>query len=253
MGMRALVCAMVVLSTLVVTGAPAVAQSYPPPQNSITVDDPAPAAGQVVTVTLRTCRKGTRALFGLDLLLLGSARVDRNGVARGRIRIPTLTPLGRHAVVGACVGASGRPLVLHTDVRVVAGAGPSGRALPPGSAGGGGGAAAPPMPSLAGLGGGAVPANAPTLFGEAGAAIGVPEGGSPADPAAPGTDPAGAGAGTGTGEEAAAATGARGTSGEMSLASTLARVGLGLAAIFGVPVALAVSRRPRRTTRRRFA
>ena len=39
-----------------IAASPAAAQTYPPPPNAITVDDPTPARGQVVNVTLTTCR-----------------------------------------------------------------------------------------------------------------------------------------------------------------------------------------------------
>jgi hypothetical protein len=81
-----------------------------------------------------------------------------------------------------------------------------------------------------------LPVDAPTLFEDAAEANGVPAGGSSGSSAAQGDpDPT-----------AAAATASTADVGPLS---TVARVGLGLAAIFGVPVALAFSRRPDRATR----
>src|SRR5262245_40007528 len=139
MVMRVLAAAALGAGTLVTLGAPAVAQAYPPPVRSITVDDATPAPGQTVGVTLRTCRPGSQALFGLDLLLLGSARVGPDGAAVGTVRIPRHEPLGRHAVVGVCLAPDGTPLVLHTDVTVTAPAAARG------------GAGAPPPPGMLSL------------------------------------------------------------------------------------------------------
>jgi hypothetical protein len=65
---------------LVGAASPLAAQTYPPPQSSITVDDATPAPGQEITVTLRTCKPGTVALLGIDLLLVAAPRVDADGV-----------------------------------------------------------------------------------------------------------------------------------------------------------------------------
>jgi hypothetical protein len=73
------------------------------------------------------------------------------------------------------------------------------------------------------------------LFEDAAEANGVPAGGSPT-----GTDSGSPGA--------TAATASAGTA-DVGPLSTVARVALGLAAIFGVPVALAFSRRPGRPAR----
>ena len=268
MGMRVLAAAALSAGTLVVLAAPVPAQTYPPPVRSITVDDATPMAGQVVTVRLRTCKAGTRALFGLDLLLLGSAKVGGDGVAVGTIRIPPLIPPGHHAVVGVCVAPDNRPLVLHTDITVIPGpATPTpggGVPTPPVAAGGGGtpgaprgggGATAPPMPRLGALGSARGAADPAGLFAQAGAAAGVP--GDPADAPAGGGAGGAPTAGSGSaGDGGPAATSHSGTGGagkDPSGWATAARVALGLAALGGVPVAMAFNRSPRAAARRRFA
>ncbi len=248
MGKRVVAAAAVAAVAGVIGASPALAQAYPPPVNTITVDDATPAPGQAVTVTLRTCRAGTPALFGLDLGLLGSAPVGADGVARGTITIPGFTRPGSHAVVGVCAGVDRRLLVLHTDIRVTAASadssGPSG-----GGPGGGGGhrrsgrsgpaAARPPMPSAAGLVAGAVPADATTLFGTAAAATGITGGGG--DDGGPPADGRPAGDAAGISDD-----------GPGTL-STIGRVALGVTALAGVPVGLALSRGPGGQSRRRLA
>jgi len=256
MGMRVLAAAALSAGTLVLLGAPAMAQTYPPPVRSITVDDATPAAGQSVRVTMRTCKPGTRALFGLDLLLLGSAKVGSDGVASATIRIPAFVRPGRHAVVGVCLAPDGTPLVLHTDVRVIAASGTSGQgaqvpppAAPPAGGGGGGGAAAP-MPALGGLRSAGGPADPGGLFTDAGAAAGVP-----ADPTAtpPGSRAPTAGSGFAADPTAGGAAAHSAAADDPSGWATAGRVALGLAALGGVPVAMAFNRRPRAAARRSFA
>ncbi|HEX6570073.1 MAG TPA: hypothetical protein VF015_12935 [Acidimicrobiales bacterium] len=233
--------------------------------HSITVDDTTPTAGQAITVTLKTCRPGTIALIGVDLALVGSPKVGSDGVARATVTVPRNLRPGRHTVSGLCVTSDWKPLFLTTTITVVAGStggggggtgGGGGAATPP-DGGGTGTAAAPaaatsgvgsgagaaggagtgsgshiPSGSLAGLDGPTVPADAPVLFEEAAEANGVTEGGAPALATA---ERSGAGAG-----------------GSPGALSTVARVALGVAALGGVPVALAVSRRPQRVVRRGF-
>ncbi|HKY67002.1 MAG TPA: hypothetical protein VJM49_11555, partial [Acidimicrobiales bacterium] len=126
---------------LVATGAGA--QTYPPPVNSITVDDPTPAPGQAVTVTLKTCRPGTFALVGVDLALLATPRVDADGAARATITIPPRTRPGRHVVSGVCIGPNWQPVVQSTYIQVSAvttpGGGGQGTGTGVGSPGGGSG------------------------------------------------------------------------------------------------------------------
>jgi hypothetical protein len=270
MGMRVLAAAALSAGTLVVLAAPAPAQTYPPPVRSITVDDATPAAGQAVRVTLRTCKPSTRALFGVDLLLLGSARVGRDGVAVGTIRIPALLPPGRHAVVGICLAPDNTPLVLRTDVTVTPGpatptpggavppAAPGGGAVPPAAPGGGavppsGGGGAPPMPGLGTLGSARGPVDPVGMFAQAGTAAGVP--GDPVDrvPAGGGTPTAGSGFAPDRGAAATSHSGTGGAAGDPSAWATAGRVALGLAALGGVPVAMAFNRSPRAAARRRFA
>jgi hypothetical protein len=91
--MRLVAVAAAVAAGLVVAGgAPAGAQTYPPPPASLTVDNPAPAPGQAITVTMSGCRPDTFALFGVDLILLGSGWVGSDGVARATITIPATLP-----------------------------------------------------------------------------------------------------------------------------------------------------------------
>src|SRR5262245_21708332 len=116
---RLLAVAAAVAAALVVAGgAPAGAQTYPPPAASLTVDNPAPTAGQAITVTMSGCRPDTFALFGVDQMLLGSGRVGSDGVARATISIPAALLPGSHTVSGFCIGANLRPLFLQTTIDV---------------------------------------------------------------------------------------------------------------------------------------
>jgi hypothetical protein len=266
---RMLAGAAVVAAVLVVAGAPASAQTYPPPVRSITVDDATPAPGQSIVVTLQTCRAGSTALVGIDLTLVASPRVGADGVARATVTVPARLRLGRHTVSGACLAPDLSPLFLTTTITVTApgggggggtgtGGGTPGAVAPAGDADGsqdagitgGTGAASVtprrgaasstgpriPSSSLANLAAGEAPPDAPAVFGDLATANGVTEGGAPPEATASRT-PGGAGSsGSGPGT-----------------LSTLARVALGVAALGGVPVALAVSRRPQRVARRGFA
>jgi len=250
MRMRLVAVAAAVAAAFVVAGGPpAGAQTYPPPQASLTVDNAAPTAGQAITVTMSGCRPDTFALFGVDVILLGSGHVGSDGVARATVKVPRTLPAGPHTVSGFCLGANGLPLFLRTTIKVTR-AGPLPSAPPPaggtatgtgtgpggtgGSSTGGGGRAGvgrvgqsgprPPVLSPDALAAPTLPADAPMLFEEAAEANGVPAGGDPV----------------------ARATPSHASSTDIGLFSTIARVGLGLAAIFGVPVALAFSRRPQR-------
>lgn len=270
MSKRVAAVAAVVAAALVCTASPASAQAYPPPVHSITVDDARPAPGQVITVTLQTCRPGTIALIGIDLALVATPTVGADGVARTNVTVPRHIRPGRHTVSGLCVTAGWQPLFLTTTIIVTPSAAPGGAGGGSGGGGGagatgggatgGGGTAAPAVPEasatgapagtasqagggaggrniapgLAGLGGPAVPDDAPSLFEDAAEAAGVTD--VTDDPV-----PAGAAA------ERSQATGGGGP----GLLSILARVALGVAALGGVPVALAVSRRPQRLVRRR--
>jgi hypothetical protein len=253
--------------------APLAAQTYPPPQNSITVDDATPAPGQSITVTLRTCRPRTVALLGIDLLLVAAPRVGSDGVARATVTVPRLLRAGRHTVSGVCLTPDGRPLFLRTTIVVTpasgggGGGGAGGGVGTAGGPGGGGtggqpaaapasspGASSAAAPLAAGATGGGdsggpgadlsltaldgprVPDDAPALFEEAAEANGVTEdGGSPGSAAA---RPSNDGAANGGSEPGPLA--------------TVARVVLGAAALGGVPVALAISRRPPRVARDGF-
>jgi hypothetical protein len=247
--------------------APLAAQSYPPPRNTITVDDATPAPGQAITVALQTCRPRTTALLGIDLLLVAAPTVGADGVARATVTVPRRLPPGRHTVSGACLTPDLQSLFLRTTIVVTApgggngGGGGGGGAAGGGSSGGTGGqpAAGPggspgasglggsspagsstggsgatgTGPSLATLDGPRVPEDAPALFEEAAEANGVTEDGeSPGTATARRSTEAAAGSGSDPGPLA-----------------TVARVVLGAAALGGVPVALAISRRPPRAVR----
>jgi hypothetical protein len=268
---RMLAGAAVVAAVLVVAGAPASAQTYPPPVRSITVDDTTPAPGQSIVVTLQTCRAGSTALVGIDLTLVASPRVGADGVARATVTVPSRLRPGRHTVSGACLAPDLSPLFLTTTITVTAPGGgggggtgtgtatpgavapPSGDADGSQDAGNTGGAGAAsvtprggaasstgpriPSSSLANLAAPDAPPDAPAVFGDIATANGVTEGGSAPPEATASRTPGGAGSsGSGPGT-----------------LSTLARVALGVAALGGVPVALAVSRRPQRVARRGFA
>ena len=247
---KRVVVAAVVAAALVLAGSPASAQSYPPPVRSITVDDATPAPGQSITVTLRTCKPGTFALIGVDLLLVATPTVGADGAAVATVEVPRFLRPGRHAVSGLCLAPNNRPLFLTTFITVtpaggaasggggkgptgsLAASGPSDPSAPLASPAGGQAGASGAAPSAAALDGPEVPADAAMLFEEAAASKGLAEGGPGAEAAA---EPSGSG----------------GDDGGPGLVPTLARVALGLAAVGGVPVALAVSRRPQRLVRRR--
>ena len=101
-------------TVLVMSAVSVGAQTYPPAPNAITVDDPTPIPGQVVTVTLRTCRPDTYALIGIGLSLVGTPRVDAQGVAVATVTVPASIRPGRHVVSGTCLGADWRPIFLTT-------------------------------------------------------------------------------------------------------------------------------------------
>jgi hypothetical protein len=130
------------------------------------------------------------------------------------------------------------------------GAAPGGSGAAPGGSGvassssraaSSGSGSGPAAPSLGGLAGSDVPADAADLFGNAAAA-----GGITAEGVTPGGD------GLATAQRSEATDAATGDS-DPGLLATIARVTLGVAALGGVPVALAISPRPRRTVRRGFA
>jgi hypothetical protein len=286
----------VVAAAVLLAGVPASAQTYPPPQRSITVSNSTPSPGQSIDVALRTCRPGTVALIGIGLSLVGAPTVGSDGVARATVTVPRHLRPGRHTVSGACLTPDGSPLFLTTRIRVVA---PSGGGGAGGGSGGGGGAVSP-APGGSGTGGAA----AGPIAG--GPAAGIPAGAGAAGAAGPAGMANGTGYGTGTGSGGSTGVGSPGTrtaapslaglegstapddaadlfeaaaeangvtdgdpSGEAtarnastagdgggsqrSTMSTIARVALGIAALGGVPVALAVSRRQPRHVRRRFA
>lgn len=259
------------LAAAIVAAAPAGAQAYPPPVRSITVDDPTPAPGQAITVAMRTCTPGTVALLGIDLWLVAAPTVGPDGAARASATVPRALRPGRHAVSGLCL-ADGRLLFLTTTITVERARGPQagGGAAGPGTAtpaGGGGGAGPPAVPgpgagaaaaggsgtltSGTGAGGAAVSplaplaaaapfADAPVIFEEAARAHGIT-----GEPVGDGEGGAGA-----AGAEPAATTGPADAGGGRSGWSTVLRVVLGMAGLGGVPVALALGHRPRRTARR---
>ena len=273
MSKRMLASAAVVAAALVVAGAPVSAQTYPPPVRSITVDDTTPAPGQSIAVTLQTCRAGTIALMGIDLTLVATPRVGADGVARATVTVPAKLRPGRHTVSGACLAPDLSPLFLTTAITVTPpagggggstgpGGGTTGGAVTPadgagalgsgdaglsttgaaaGTAGGGQGSRPRtriPSSSLANLAGPEVPPDAPVVFSDLATANGVTDdvGTAPPEATASRSDDDGASTSSGPGTM-----------------STLARVALGVAALGGVPVALAVSRRPPRVARRGFA
>jgi hypothetical protein len=255
---RVVAVAAVGVAALLTLGTGARAQTYPPPKVSITVEPARPLAGQDITVVLTGCKPGTIALIGIDLRLVDSPVVGPDGVATTTIALPARLRPGQHLVTGVCIGATGDRVVVSTrfnvrpaqggpgpndaegtsgtdgggalagggdgDGSTAAGTGGSGDAQATGSADGqvvGG------LASLDALDGPEVPADAEEIF-EAAAATGSVDG------AEPGT----AQAGTADADEAGAAS----DSGPGTL-GTLARVAFGMAALGGVPVAMALSRR----------
>ena len=227
-------------TVLVMSAVSVGAQTYPPAPNAITVDDPTPIPGQVVTVTLRTCRPDTYALIGIGLSLVGTPRVDAQGVAVATVTVPASIRPGRHVVSGTCLGADWRPIFLTTRIIVEAPAGGGGGATGAGGGGTSGSAAGRGgAPSLDALAGPSVPADAVLLYRTTALANGIGDG--------TGGD---AGA-TGSGGEATPGS-AEGDSGPGTL-GTIARVTLGMLAIGGVPVAMAIGRRPSPAVRSGFA
>lgn len=249
-------------------GAPASAQTYPPPVRSITVDDTTPAPGQAITVALRTCKAGTVALLGIDLKLVAVPTVGADGVARSTVTVPARLRPGRHVVSGACLAPDLHSLFLTTAITVTssgaaAPAGDGGSSATPspggssGTADGGGAIAAGrgastgggTTPPLDGLAGPQAPADAAALFGDTAAANGITADGITAEAVGSSAGDDGIATAQRSGSSTPASTGS-----DPGLLSTIARVTLGVAALGGVPVALAISRRPRRSTvRRRFA
>jgi hypothetical protein len=233
------------LAAAVVFAGAAGAQTYPPAPNAITVDDPTPAPGQVVTVTLRTCRPGTLALLGIDLSLLATPRADANGVAAAAVTVPRSIRPGRHVVSGACLDSGWRPLFLTTIITVGTapggGVGSGATAVSGGTTGGGGsaGSGRGSAPSLDALAGPSVPADAALLYETTALTNGIT--------GATGDDAGGGGSGSGGADGAAAGGSDPGTLG------TIARVTLGLLAVGGVPVAMAIGRRPSAAARSGFA
>jgi hypothetical protein len=227
--------------TLLLAVAPAGAQTYPPAPNAITVDDPTPARGQVVNVTLTTCRPGTYALIGVDLLLVATPVVGSDGAARAAVTIPTTIRPGRHLVSGACLTPGWAPLFLTTHITVArsGSGGGAGSGSAPLAGGGTGISGGSRQPSLDALAGEAVPADAALLYQTTALANGVGGSGS--------SGSAATGNGTSDGRTTGATDSGPGTLG------TVARVALGLAAIGGVPVAMAIGRRPSAAVRSGFA
>jgi hypothetical protein len=150
--------------------------------------------------------------------------------------VPTSIRPGRHIVSGVCITPSGRPMFLTTRITV------PGRG---GAAGGGGGAQAGTggggagQPSLGALAGPAVPPDAALIYQTTALTNGITDSGS-GEAGAADAGPAGRDAST-------AADAGPGTLG------AIARVMLGLLAIGGVPVAMAISRRPSAEVRSGFA
>lgn len=258
-----------VAAALLVSGAPVAAQTYPPPVNSITVDDNTPAPGQAIAVTLRTCRAGTTALIGIDLRLLATPVVDADGAARASVTVPADLRPGPHKVTGVCRPPQGFLVVVGTTITVTgpAAGGDGGSdgnqsdgAAPGGDAGGtdaGGDAGATTSgsgttaqggsrhggraiaPAFGALDGALDPDKAGALYEDAVEASVPTAPAAAGDGAVPVFDP--------PSREPVP------TASDPGPLSTVARVTLGVAALGGVPVALAVSRRPRRVVRRRFA
>lgn len=239
MGKRVFAAATTAVAGLVLAGGPVAAQTYPPPADAIAVDDATPTRGQTLAVTLQTCKPGTIALIGFDLSLGSTPTVGGDGVARGTVTVPGWARLGRHTVSGACLAPDLHPVVLTTHVTVVADLTGGGTAAAPPSGGGSGRIYRPAgTGSLAALDAGAVPATADALYETAAAANGANEGGrGPGQPTVQRSDASDLGA----------------ADSDPGTLSTIARVVLGVAALGGVPVALAISRRPRRVVQRNFA
>ncbi|HEY7070755.1 MAG TPA: hypothetical protein VH479_11610 [Acidimicrobiales bacterium] len=263
MRVRLFAVAAAIAAVLVVAGGlQAGAQTYPPPPASLTVDDPTPAPGQAITVTMSGCQPATFALFGVDVILLGSAKAGSDGVARATVSIPAALRAGAHTVSGFCIGANHLPLFLRTTITVTPASAPPPTTTPPAAPGSGTGsggstggtgtgssssagrsgsgragrssAPAATVPSPDALASPTLPTDAPTMFEDAAEANGVPAGGSGS---------------SGPGSPDATAAAATASTTDVGPLSTVARVALGLAAIFGVPVALAFSRRPGRPAR----
>jgi hypothetical protein len=224
------------VAVLLVCAGGAGAQAYPPAPNTITVDDPTPDPGQVVTVTLATCRPGTFALLGIDLWLLGAPVVGADGVARAQVTVPVSIRPGRHVVTGACITPSGGPMFLMTRITVPGRGGATGGGGGPDAGTGGGGAG---HPSLGALAGPALPPDAARIYQTTALANGITDSGS-GNSGATGAPPVGR-------------SGSDGADDGLGTLGAIARVTLGLLAVGGVPVALAISRRPSAEARSGFA
>ncbi|CAN5528248.1 hypothetical protein BH20ACT2_BH20ACT2_15350 [soil metagenome] len=122
--MLATVLAALVVALMV---APAVAQTYPPPAEGITISNTTVVPGQSVTVTATGYAPGTAVgfVFLSDPVDLGSVTADANGVARLTFNVPADADPGEHTVTASGLGADGSPLVQSVNLTVV---GPDGAA-----------------------------------------------------------------------------------------------------------------------------
>lgn len=137
---RVIALAIVVTGTVVGGAvAPAVAQQYPPADNSIAVSDTTPTPGQTITVTARTFSPGAEVTvtLGPDPITLGRGNAGEDGVLRTEATIPADTALGDHTVTAAGQAPDGQ-LSLSARITVVSGEDDDGAAGGGGAGGGGG-------------------------------------------------------------------------------------------------------------------
>jgi hypothetical protein len=99
---------------------------YPPPDDSIVVDDPSVEAGQTVNVTAQCFEAGSTVDFSVAGTSVGTAVANADGVATFAYAVPSGTT-GDVVVTATGTGCSGEPLVLGVTL-TVAGAAPT--ALP---------------------------------------------------------------------------------------------------------------------------
>jgi LPXTG-motif cell wall-anchored protein len=105
---------------VVLTAAPAAAQQYPPAVNSLTVDCPTPAPGDVVELQARTFAAGSEVTFALASVptTVATAPADASGAVSVRATIPVGTAGGPHTITAVGQAPGGGPLSISAAVTV---------------------------------------------------------------------------------------------------------------------------------------
>jgi len=106
---------------VVFMAAPAAAQQYPPPVNSLTVSDPTPTPGQTIGIVGRTFAPGATVTVTMTSgpVGLGTAAADAAGIASLQSTIPADTPVGPHTIAAVGQAPDGSELSLSVSINVV--------------------------------------------------------------------------------------------------------------------------------------